>query len=673
MINNLLCFPVILLLLSSPLAGCVTLQSSVANQLMSRDNTEQVLTAQDTVTLSTTSTYTPTATSTYTPSPTSTNTPTATSTYTPSPTSTNTPTSEPRFLVPFRDDFSDQVSGLIEEDYTNLVTEYVDSSFRMNIMEAHFTQLSEYKLHFPKDVSVTVDLSFGEHPNTWMGIAYRMHNEDNYYLFAVDGQANYKIFSVTSDGPDSNPSYNVDTMFTSYVPQLADEYFSINNIRVDMQGNHFQFFANNILLTSLETDILSQGGVGLVGWTTDNADIIKFSDLEVIDYNKRVVPNEASCILVQKPKDTMLSDTDLRINPLGPLGIDSNIRMSVKPNDLSVIFSARTLDPDNLIVMSRLIAPNGTIIYDINSSLEDECTNNAHYSGSCGAEGEINIQLPSSPKFPLLSGDYELELYSMGQPICDAATIIRADVSPNTLFTDEPQAIDINVWILSTAESLTIAGERNQMQKEIRESIDGLLEQQNMRLGKLNLFDSSPTDKAVFAQTDETSLSTLCQATAANTGTSRALNVALIDVFQEYYENEEDYLPVLGISPIPGMLFSPESQSSCVVISLEEHYGDYRYVGATIVHEGSHFMGLTHTTEADGSSFDIFDDTPECPLNIYDLDVSGEVEDHECLKADSSNYMFWQDSGNIDNYTISQQQAWAIRRHPLFYTQHLNQ
>jgi hypothetical protein len=194
-----------------------------------------------------------------------------------------------------------------------------------------------------------------------------------------------------------------------------------------------------------------------------------------------------------------------------------------------------------------------------------------------------------------------------------------------------------------------------------------------MQLGKLNLFDSSPTDKVMFAQTDETSLSSLCQATAANIGTSRALNVALIDVFEEYYENEEDYLPVLGISPIPGMLFSPESQSSCVVISLEEHYGDYRYVGATIVHEGSHFMGLTHTTEADGSSFDVFDDTPECPSNIYDIDASGEVEDHECLKADSSNCMFWQDSGNIDNYTISQQQAWAIRSHPLFYTRNLNQ
>ena len=84
-------------------------------------------------------------------------------------------------------------------------------------------------------------------------------------------------------------------------------------------------------------------------------------------------------------------------------------------------------------------------------------------------------------------------------------------------------------------------------------------------------------------------------------------------------------------------------------------------------------MGLTHTTEANGVAFDLFDDTPECPLGQYDLDESGEVEEHECLEVDSSNYMFWQDSGYINNFVISNQQAWVIRSHPLFYTLYLNQ
>ena len=671
MINSLVYLPVVLLILSSQLVGCNNIRGERSNQAFSSSSPTRPINAnlsmEETANYSATSTYTPspTATSTYTPSP------TAISTYTPSPTAISTPTSEPTFLVPFRDDFSDQDSGLLQESYSNLVTEYVDSSFRMHIMEPESTQLSDYKLRFPQDISVTVDISFGQHPDTWMGIAYRMRDEANYYMFVVDGQANYKIFSVTSDVPDSYPSYNVDVIFESYVPQLTEENFLINKVRVDMLGNRFQFFANDIMLTSLEKDRLPQGGIGLVAWTRGNADIIRFKKLEVVDHLKRTVPSAASCTLVQESTDTAISNPDLRIISLGALGIDSSVRMSVQPNDLSAIFSARTLETDNLIVMRRLTAPNGAVLYDINSSPEEECVNNLHFSGSCVAEGEINLRLPSNPKYPLLSGDYEIELYSMGQPICDAATIIRTDTSLNTVFAELLQAIDINIWILSTSETLTDSGERDRMQNEVRESIDSLLQQQNVRLGKLSLFDSSPADKDAFAQTDNSNLAKLCLATASSIGTSRALNVALIDVFQEYYEIEEDYFPVLGMSSIPGMILASESQNSCIVIGLEQHDGDYRYVGATIVHEGSHFMGLTHTTEPDGVSFDLFDDTPECRSDQYDLDASGEVEEHECLEVDSSNYMFWQGSGFIDNFIISDQQAWVIRSHPLFYTQHL--
>ena len=680
--SNLMCLPLILLMLSSQLIGCA-LRDGSSNRTSVTSNINrplnETMSTNGTKSYSATSTYTPlpTVTSTYTPLPTVTSTytpsPTVTSTYTPSPTVTSTPTLAPIFLVPFRDDFSGQTRGLLPEDYTNLVTEYVDSSFRMNIMEPQFTQLSDYKLNFPNDVSITADISFGKHPDTWMGIAYRMRDEANYYMFAVDGQANYKIFRVTSAGPISNPSYNVDVIFESYIPLLAERNFLVTKIRVDMTDNRFQFFANDILLTSLEKDTFPQGGIGLIGWTTDNPDSIIFNNLEVVDYQKRILPNNADCTLIKDPVGHTVSNPDLRINSLGALGIDSSVRMSVKPNDLSAAFAARTLDADDLIWMSRLTAPNGAVLYDINVSPDEECANNLHFSGSCAAEGEINLLFPSNPKFPLLSGDYEIELYSMGNPICDAATIIRTDTSPNTRFANELQAIDINIWVLSTTEALTVTEERNRMKDEIRESIDNLLAQQNMRLGKLSLFDSSPADKEAFSQADETDLANLCQATSLNIGSSRSLNVALIDVFQQYYEIEDDYFPVLGMSPIPGMSFATESQNSCVVISLEQHEANYRYVGSTIVHEGSHFMGLTHTTEANGVSFDLFDDTPECPLGQYDLDESGEVEEQECLEVDSSNYMFWQDSGYINNFIISNQQAWVIRSHPLFYTLYLNQ
>ena len=74
-----------------------------------------------------------------------------------------------------------------------------------------------------------------------------------------------------------------------------------------------------------------------------------------------------------------------------------------------------------------------------------------------------------------------------------------------------------------------------------------------------------------------------------------------------------------------------------------------------------------HTTESDGRVFDLFADTPDCSAEVYDDDASGEVEDSECAQAGSDNYMFWQSSGIVKHFTISPEQAWTIRRHPLFY------
>ena len=86
--------------------------------------------------------------------------------------------------------------------------------------------------------------------------------------------------------------------------------------------------------------------------------------------------------------------------------------------------------------------------------------------------------------------------------------------------------------------------------------------------------------------------------------------------------------------------------------------------GLTIIHEGAHFMGLVHTTEEEGETFDLFTDTPECRASEFDSNGDGLVEDFECDGvADGDNFMFWLEGGP----EISAGQAWAMRRHPFFY------
>jgi hypothetical protein len=123
------------------------------------------------------------------------------------------------------------------------------------------------------------------------------------------------------------------------------------------------------------------------------------------------------------------------------------------------------------------------------------------------------------------------------------------------------------------------------------------------------------------------------------------------------------------MAPLPGSAFAPGSPNSCATIAWELHEGDYNELGATIVHEGSHFLGLPHTTESDGVIFDLFADTPDCPAKFYDADASGQVEASECTQRGADNYMFWQSSGVFQDFIITPEQGWTIRQHPFFYRQ----
>jgi len=97
---------------------------------------------------------------------------------------------------------------------------------------------------------------------------------------------------------------------------------------------------------------------------------------------------------------------------------------------------------------------------------------------------------------------------------------------------------------------------------------------------------------------------------------------------------------VLGIAGgIPGAQCLPGTAASGIVIS-SDLMGSGVTLENVLIHETGHFLGLFHTTEVDGSSFDPFDDTPACGLD-RDLDGDGFLRPSECVGAGVDNVMFW--------------------------------
>ena len=117
------------------------------------------------------------------------------------------------------------------------------------------------------------------------------------------------------------------------------------------------------------------------------------------------------------------------------------------------------------------------------------------------------------------------------------------------------------------------------------------------------------------------------------------INIFLISSFTPY--------PVIGIAGgIPGpQLLQGTAHSGVAVSALggltSMSEADLFMQGDTMAHELGHYLGLFHTTERNGDSFDPLSDTPECDRANNDANGDGIVSSSECEWADGKNLMFW--------------------------------
>ena len=98
---------------------------------------------------------------------------------------------------------------------------------------------------------------------------------------------------------------------------------------------------------------------------------------------------------------------------------------------------------------------------------------------------------------------------------------------------------------------------------------------------------------------------------------------------------------------------------------------DAQLLGETAAHEMGHQLGLFHTTEKEGTVFDILSDTPECLISSQDNDSNGAVTAEECDGFGGDNLMFWTSwssasrSAGKKQETLSSQQQHVLKYSPI--------
>ena len=93
-------------------------------------------------------------------------------------------------------------------------------------------------------------------------------------------------------------------------------------------------------------------------------------------------------------------------------------------------------------------------------------------------------------------------------------------------------------------------------------------------------------------------------------------------------------------------------------------------LGETAAHEMGHWLGLYHTSESTGTSFDPLSDTAECPIS-RDNDSDGKVYPEECDGYGADNVMFWtawstsSQAAGKKQEIISSEQKYVLKYSPI--------
>lgn len=351
----------------------------------------------------------------------------------------------------------------------------------------------------------------------------------------------------------------------------------------------------------------------------------------------------------------------LRFQTFEAFAEEMEITFTLQPGEESFLFYALGDDPEVEVGIWGITGPGGQTIYEYDFNTEE--IYGGQFEEFQYGVGEVAVQLPVAPQFALNPGEYTIVVSS------DSGGFDKLGVIFKSGDFNARMALDFNIWLATGEVEVFSPADK----AEIRDAINSILNPQGLQVGTINyILPETATVAAILTidddetYLDESETSAACRAMNAAVGVGRAVNIILVDWITAEDVEAGD---VVGYSSgLPGLLFEPNSSQTCVISSFQPYADSHYEQGATWIHEAAHFMGLLHTSEEDGLSFDVILDTPECHADDFDTDGDGYIDDYECgLAGGANNFIFYSGILDFTPFVVTDDQAWVLRRHPLFY------
>ena len=330
--------------------------------------------------------------------------------------------------------------------------------------------------------------------------------------------------------------------------------------------------------------------------------------------------------------------------------LSTPLTVTVPADAISVTFVGQSADLTARIVVYRIVSPDGQI-YDYATPGSP-----MRVLPPIGL-GSFAVVAPNSPSAPFTPGSWTIFLLASKETTATVQALIKKS-------TQSPLAsgsIDLNLFFAGMPGVSAATAPTDAHFKVIFDNVKSTWSQIGIGIGTVTYHDITGADLTRFQDLQESDLGALMQRSLTSGANDNALNVFFVHSISG--GTLAGYI-ILGVSAgIPGVPIRGTTGSGLAVTTADFPSG-LADIADTWVHEGSHWLGLFHTTESGGTAFDPLPDTPECHASSNDTDGDHIMQPAECVNLDAGNVMFWTSTASIPHSRLSANQQFVLLRNP---------
>ena len=362
---------------------------------------------------------------------------------------------------------------------------------------------------------------------------------------------------------------------------------------------------------------------------------------------------------VPAPSDAAVGPTetiDLGIINVVSTALSVPVTVTVPQNAISIDFvGVAVSDPTARVVVYHLDSPSGRV-YDYASSSSSLMKVQAP-----AQPGGFSVIVPNTPTVPLGPGAWTIELLATKPTTVSVKVLLKRSPTPSpTLGT-----INLNLFFVGVPGLSASSAQSDANFQAVINVIRTVYSQVGVTIGSLSYIDVTGSAATMYGDLNESDLGALMRLSNLPGAQANAASIFFVHtitggVLQGY--------TILGESAgLPGVPI-PGSPQSGLAVAMSDFPAGQVNIGFVCSHELGHWLGLFHTTESGGTTFDPLPDTAQCSAGTYDVNHDGIVTATECSGVDGSNLMFWATDASVSLGLMTPNQGFVMLRHPLVAT-----